>query len=195
MLVRAGELFDERLLFLLGLGGFFFSSDGCLFLRFLGLLGLPLLQVRDVEALALELLDDFFEDLVALVDLLAVLQLVEPLRDLFFHPLAENVGRLREPSRTLSRCASSLQAMAHLFARYREIFPLSFTFAWVMKGELKRWPYFGVVPPFFSARKSAFSAPRIWIVEAGSFERFVRPPEWVSSLAPSWVRGRVRSLR
>jgi hypothetical protein len=38
-------------------------------------------------------------------------------------------------------------------------------------------PYFGVLPRVFKALKRAFSAPKIWIVEAGYFARFVKDPE------------------
>jgi hypothetical protein len=46
-----------------------------------------------------------------------------------------------------------------------------------MKDEWKIKPYLGVLPLVLSARKSAFSAPRIWTVEAGYLARFVSDPD------------------
>jgi hypothetical protein len=80
---------------------------------------------------------------------------------------------------------STLDAMAHLLARYLEILPLFFYWALPMKVELKIKPYFGVLPLVFKALKRAFSAPRIWIVEAGYFERLVRPPACEISFEPT----------
>lgn len=37
-------------------------------------------------------------------------------------------------------------------------------------------PYLGVLPLVLRARKSAFSAPRIWTVEAGYLAKLVREP-------------------
>lgn len=50
--------------------------------------------------------------------------------------------------------------------------PLFFAPARPMKLLWKMIPYFGVLLRVFSARKSAFSAPRIWMVEAGHLARF-----------------------
>ena len=80
---------------------------------------------------------------------------------------------------------STLEAMAHLLARYLEILPLFFYYALPINVELKIKPYLGVFPLVFNALKSAFSAPRIWIVEAGYLERFVRPPACEISLEPT----------
>ena len=44
-------------------------------------------------------------------------------------------------------------------------------------------PYLGVFFLVFKALNKAFSAPRIYIVEAGYFARFIRLPEWAISLA------------
>ena len=46
-------------------------------------------------------------------------------------------------------------------------------------------PYFGVSCFVLSARKSAFSAPRIWTVLAGCFARFSNEPAWEMSRAPT----------
>ena len=46
-------------------------------------------------------------------------------------------------------------------------------------------PYFGVLPFVFSARKSAFSAPRICTVEAGYFARLVKLPACEIRRAPT----------
>jgi len=54
-----------------------------------------------------------------------------------------------------------------------------------MNVELKIRPYLGVFPLFFNARKSAFSAPRICIVEAGYFAKVVNDPAWLINLAPT----------
>ena len=45
-----------------------------------------------------------------------------------------------------------------------------------MNVEWKMRPYLGVLPLVLSARKSAFSAPRIWTVEAGYLARLVSEP-------------------
>mmetsp|Transcript_4881 Transcript_4881/g.14168 ORF Transcript_4881/g.14168 Transcript_4881/m.14168 type:complete len:333 (+) Transcript_4881:75-1073(+) len=76
------------------------------------------------------------------------------------------------------------EAREHLFARYREMRPLFFCWARPMKVEWKMRPYFGVFPFVFSARKSAFSAPRICTVDAGYLARFVRLPACEISRAP-----------
>ena len=52
-----------------------------------------------------------------------------------------------------------------------------------MKVVLKSRPYFGVFVFCLRALKSAFSAPRIWMVEAGYLERVASDPEWEMSLA------------
>lgn len=44
-------------------------------------------------------------------------------------------------------------------------------------------PYFGVLPPFFKALNKAFSAPKIYIVEAAALAKFTRDPAYVISLA------------
>ncbi len=46
----------------------------------------------------------------------------------------------------------------------------------LIKVEWKMRPYFGVLPRVLSARKSAFSAPRIWTVDAGYLAREVNEP-------------------
>jgi len=46
-------------------------------------------------------------------------------------------------------------------------------------------PYLGVLPLVFKARKRAFSAPRIWTVEAGYLERLVREPALEMRRAPT----------
>lgn len=55
-----------------------------------------------------------------------------------------------------------------------------------MYEELKRIPYLGVFPLFFKALKRAFSAPRIWTVEAGYLAKLVKLPAWQMSLAPTF---------
>jgi len=52
-----------------------------------------------------------------------------------------------------------------------------------MKEELYMIPYFGVFPPFFKALNKAFSAPRIYIVEAAAFARLTKEPAWEINLA------------
>ena len=78
---------------------------------------------------------------------------------------------------------SSLAAIAHLLARYLEIFPLFFPMARPIKEVLKRSPYFGVLLFYFKALNKAFSAPKIWIVEAGYLAKVLKDPEWAISLA------------
>ena len=46
-------------------------------------------------------------------------------------------------------------------------------------------PYLGVLPFFFKALKRAFSAPKIWTVDAGYLARLVNDPAWEISLAPT----------
>lgn len=67
--------------------------------------------------------------------------------------------------------------MAHLFAKYLEILPLFFPIALPMKEVLYKRPYLGVFVFFFRARKRAFSAPKICMVEAGYFDKVAREPE------------------
>mmetsp|Transcript_3623 Transcript_3623/g.10079 ORF Transcript_3623/g.10079 Transcript_3623/m.10079 type:complete len:203 (-) Transcript_3623:523-1131(-) len=54
--------------------------------------------------------------------------------------------------------------------------PLFLSFARPMKLELNSRPYLGVLPLVFSARKRAFSAPRICTVDAGYFAKLVSEP-------------------
>ena len=84
---------------------------------------------------------------------------------------------------TLIRWWSSLAAIAHLLARYLEILPLFFPVALPMKVVLYRRPYLGVFVFFFKALNKAFSAPRIWMVEAGYLDKVLKAPEWAISLA------------
>ena len=44
-------------------------------------------------------------------------------------------------------------------------------------------PYFGVLVFCFKALNKAFSAPKIWIVEAGYLDNVESDPEWEISLA------------
>jgi hypothetical protein len=48
---------------------------------------------------------------------------------------------------------------------------------------LYKIPYLGVFVFCLRALKSAFSAPKIWIVEAGYLESVANEPEWEISLA------------
>ena len=50
-------------------------------------------------------------------------------------------------------------------------------------GHIDDAAHLGVLPLVLSARKSAFSAPRIWTVEAGYLDRFVNEPACEISLA------------
>mmetsp|Transcript_22054 Transcript_22054/g.86720 ORF Transcript_22054/g.86720 Transcript_22054/m.86720 type:complete len:231 (+) Transcript_22054:480-1172(+) len=68
------------------------------------------------------------------------------------------------------------EASEHLFARHLEMRPLSRAAALPMKVAWKMIPYLGVLLFVFKARKRAFSAPRIWTVEAGYLARLVRLP-------------------
>lgn len=83
----------------------------------------------------------------------------------------------------LTRKWSSLAAMAHLLARYLEIFPLFFPIARPMKDVLYKRPYLGVFVFCFKALNKAFSAPKIWIVDAGYLANVLKDPEWEISLA------------
>ena len=80
---------------------------------------------------------------------------------------------------------SMRDAMLHLLARYREMRPLFLACALPMKEEWKIKPYFGVLPLVFSARNRAFSAPRIWTVEAGYLARLVSEPACEMRRAPT----------
>jgi hypothetical protein len=77
--------------------------------------------------------------------------------------------------------------MEHLFARKREMRPLCFDAARPMKEEWKMRPYFGVFPFVFSARNSAFSAPRICTVDAGYLASDDSEPECEMRRAPTVV--------
>lgn len=83
----------------------------------------------------------------------------------------------------LTRKWSSLAAIAHLLAKYLEIFPLFFPMALPMNEVLYKRPYFGVLVFCFKALNKAFSAPKIWIVEAGYLANVLNEPEWEISLA------------
>ena len=78
---------------------------------------------------------------------------------------------------------SSLAAIAHLLAKNREIFPLFLPMARPIKEVLKRSPYLGVFVFYFKALNKAFSAPKIWMVEAGYLAKVLKEPEWAISLA------------
>lgn len=54
-----------------------------------------------------------------------------------------------------------------------------------MNEEWKMRPYLGVLPLVLSARKRAFSAPRICTVDAGYLAKFVREPACDMSRAPT----------
>jgi hypothetical protein len=70
-----------------------------------------------------------------------------------------------------------------LLAKYLEIFPLFFPMALPINDVLYNKPYFGVLVFYFKALNSAFSAPKIWIVEAGYLAKVLKDPEWAISLA------------
>ena len=76
--------------------------------------------------------------------------------------------------------------MAHLFAKNLEILPLFFPIALPIKDVLYRRPYFGVLVFFFKALKRAFSAPKIWIVDAGYFDKVASDPEWEINFAATF---------
>ncbi|KAH3686773.1 hypothetical protein WICPIJ_002252 [Wickerhamomyces pijperi] len=63
------------------------------------------------------------------------------------------------------------------FTRIVSIFSQSI--AWYNK------PYFGVSCLVFKALKRAFSAPKIWMVEAGDLAKEIKEPEWAINLAPT----------
>ena len=52
-----------------------------------------------------------------------------------------------------------------------------------MNEVLYKSPYFGVLDFSFKALNKAFSAPRIWMVEAGYLANVLNEPEWEMSLA------------
>src|SRR5689334_10856717 len=66
--------------------------------------------------------------------------------------------------------------MLHLLARKREMRPLFLGPERPMKVLWYNRPYLGVAPLVLRARNRAFSAPRIWRVEAGYLARLVREP-------------------
>ena len=80
---------------------------------------------------------------------------------------------------------STLAAMAAFAATALAIFPLCHLGAECTMGCWKSSPCLGGCDPVFSARKRAFSAPRIWMVLAGNDASFFRPPAFASSLAPT----------
>lgn len=81
---------------------------------------------------------------------------------------------------------SNLAAMAHLLARYLEILPLFLPIARPMNEVLKSKPYLGVFVFCFKALNKAFSAPKIWIVEAGYLARVLKDPECAINLAATF---------
>jgi len=80
---------------------------------------------------------------------------------------------------------SNLQANAHLLANILLILPLSSFLAFPIYVELYNIPYLGVFPLVLIALNNAFSAPRIWIVDAGYLLKFVNEPAWDINLAPT----------
>ena len=80
----------------------------------------------------------------------------------------------------VSEKASILDAIEHLLAKNREIRPLFLAVARPINVEWNSRPYLGVFPFVFRARKRAFSAPRIWTVDAGYFANFVSEPAWLN---------------
>lgn len=75
-----------------------------------------------------------------------------------------------------SPSASYLMHRAHLAAIVLEIFPLSLVGAYPTRLAWNMSPYLGVLCLVLMALKSAFSAPRIWTVEAGYLARFMILP-------------------
>ena len=67
--------------------------------------------------------------------------------------------------------------MAHLLAKNLEILPLFFPIALPMNEVLYKSPYLGVLDFSFKALNKAFSAPRIWMVEAGYLAKVDKEPE------------------
>lgn len=52
-------------------------------------------------------------------------------------------------------------------------------------------PYFGVLPPCFNDLNNAFSAPKIWIVEAAALDKFTKDPACEMSFAATLSPTRV----
>eukprot|EP00966_Prymnesium_polylepis_P227217 5257855-Prymnesium_polylepis.1 len=77
--------------------------------------------------------------------------------------------------------------------------PLFFAAARPMNVEWKMRPYLGVLPRVLSARKSAFSAPRICTVDAGYLARLVKLPACemrrAATCATTARSGMVRDVR
>ena len=57
---------------------------------------------------------------------------------------------------------------------------------WASPFAVRRPAHFGVLPRVLSARKRAFSAPRIWTVDAGYLARLVKLPACEMSRAATW---------
>jgi len=87
---------------------------------------------------------------------------------------------------TITKNWSILAAKEHLLATYLEIFPLSLVAALLINEEWYKSPYLGVFPLVFKALKSAFSAPKIWTVDAGYFARLIKDPAWEINFAPTF---------
>mmetsp|Transcript_47520 Transcript_47520/g.117684 ORF Transcript_47520/g.117684 Transcript_47520/m.117684 type:complete len:207 (-) Transcript_47520:577-1197(-) len=85
----------------------------------------------------------------------------------------------------VSPSASTRMESAHLAASTREIFPLCFGCAWPTREAWYINPYLGVSCFALSARKRAFSAPRICTVDAGCFARFISEPACAMRRAPT----------
>ncbi len=102
---------------------------------------------------------------------------------MFFQSFSKSISWLNYNKFTLIKKWSSLAAIAHLLARYLDILPFVFPIARPINVVLYNKPYLGVFVFCFNALNNAFSAPNIWIVEAGYFASVLRDPEWAINLA------------
>lgn len=81
--------------------------------------------------------------------------------------------------------ASHLTHREHFAANALETFPFIFEGVAVTNWAWKIIPYLGVLCLVLIALNNAFSAPKIWMVEAGHLAKFTKLPAWLINLAPT----------
>ena len=80
------------------------------------------------------------------------------------------------PGHTLADDGQNGRLASGLQSSVLEFLPLFLAVARPMKVEWNKRPYFGVFPLVLRALKRAFSAPKIWTVDAGYFANLVNEP-------------------
>lgn len=187
-------------LFFLNLDFMFFFNlfDHFFFLTFLlFLLCFFILVFRvEIQVLFFEFIQYLVHEFFILLNLSILL--LSKICQFFFHLITQSFTEfarwLNYKLLTLIKKWSNRAAIAHLFAKYRDIFPLFFPIALPIKEVLKSRPYLGVLVFCFNALNNAFSAPKICMVEAGYFAKVLKDPECAISLAATLYPIRVVKL-